>query len=213
MVRRHSIDKKTMASLLTKDCKPSRFYILPKIHKPGNPERPIVSSCVSPTQGISHFVDYHLASLVQKVPSYIRDTADFLKKLQSIIDLSSETLLVTLDVKSLYTNIPHSEGIEACRAALNTRQVLQPPTKYLIHLIKLILTKNSFIFEGEHYLQIHGTAMGTRMALSYVNIFMCDLVRRILNQVDNKPTIWWRYIDDVFTIWLHGEGCLKEFIE
>ena len=55
--------------------------------------------------------------------------------------------------------------------------------------------------------------MGTRMAPSYANIFMGDLERRVLNQVDKRPTTWWRYIDDVFTIWPHSEGCLIEFIE
>ena len=120
---------------------------------------------------------------------------------------------MTLNVKSLYTNIPHSEGLEACRAALNTRQVLQPPTVDLTHLIELILMKNSFIFEGEHYLQVHGTAMGIHMVPSYFNIFMDDLERRILNQVHKTPAIWWRYIDDMFTISPQGEGCLIEFIE
>ena len=123
----------------------------------------------------------------------------------------SETLLVTLDVKSLYTNIPHIEGREACRAALNSRQVLQPPTEDLIHLIKLMHTKN-FVFRGEHYLQNLGTAMGTQMAPSYANILMGDLERKILDKVDKRPNIWWRYIDDVFAIWPHDEECLLEFI-
>ena len=36
-------------------------------------------------------------------------------------DLSSESLLVTLDVISLYTNILHQEGLDACRETLNER--------------------------------------------------------------------------------------------
>ena len=145
---------------------------------------------------------------------YIKDSTDVLNKLQKkITNLPSDMLLATLDVRSLYTNIPHNEGIEACQAALNTRQVLQPPTEDVIHLINLILTKNSFVFEGEHYLQIHGTAMGTQMAPSYANIFMGDLQRKILTEVDKRPDIWWRYIDDIFAIWPHYEECLIEFIE
>ena len=50
-------------------------------------------------------------------------------------DLSSNALHVTLDVKSLHTNIPHKERIEACRKALNWRAVLQPPTEDLLNLI------------------------------------------------------------------------------
>ena len=69
------------------------------------------------------------------------------------------------------------------------------------------------MFEEQHYLQIRGTAMGTRMAPSYANIFMGDLERKTLTQVDKRPDIWWRYIDDVFVIWSHGEQRLIEFIE
>ena len=201
MVSRYSINQEIMASLLPNNCKASCFYILPKIHKPGNPGRPItcISSCKAPTEGISHFVhvDHHLAPLVKKIPSYIRDTTDFLEKLQNISILPVETLLVTLDVKSLYTNIPHSEGIEACQTALNTSQVLRPPTEDLVHLIELILIKNNFTFQGEHCHQIHGTAMGTRMAPSYANIFMGNLEWQIFDNVNDKPQVWWRYIDDV----------------
>ena len=203
---RPSINKEIMASLLPNNCKASRFYILPKIHKPRNLGRPIISPCGAPTEGISYFVDYHLASLVKKIPSYIRDTTDFLEKLQNISILPAETLLVTLDVKLLYTNIPHSEGIEAFRTALNTRRVLQPPTEDLLHLIELILTKTTFTFQGEHYLRIHGMAMGTRMAPSYANIFMGNLERQILDNVNDKPHVWWRYIDGVFMIWPFGKN-------
>jgi hypothetical protein len=38
----------------------------------------------------------------------------------------------------------------------------------------------NFTFDGNHYLQINGAAMGTKMALSYANIFMGDLEERLL---------------------------------
>ena len=91
-----------------------------------------MSSYEAPTEGISQFVDYHLNPLVKKIPSYIKDTSDFLLKLERLTDLPPDPILVTLDVRSLiYTNIPHGEGIEACKLALDTREVLQPPTKIL----------------------------------------------------------------------------------
>ena len=46
-----------------------------------------------------------------------------------------ESLLVTLDVTSLYTNIPHEEGLHACKEALDTREVLDPPTDDIFNLI------------------------------------------------------------------------------
>ena len=69
------------------------------------------------------------------------------------------------------------------------------------------------MFEEQHYLQTHGTGMGTQMAPSYANIFMGDLDRKILTHMDKRPDIWCRNIDDVFVIWSHGEESLIEFIE
>ena len=66
--------------------------------------------------------------------------------------------------------------------------------------------KNSFVFNETNYLQVHGTAMGTRtMAPSYANVFMGKLERKFLQTQDRIPRVWWRYIDDTFAIWDHGE--------
>ena len=54
--------------------------------------------------------------------------------------------------------------------------------------------------------------MGTRMAPAYANLFMGDLERKLLAQSPLKPFIWWRYIDDIFMVWTHGEEKLNEFI-
>ena len=96
-----------------------------------------------------YVVDYHLAPLVNTLPSYtyIKDTTDFLVKLQNLLPLPPGTLLIALDVKSLYTNILHDEGMEVCRAVLNARAIQQPPTKDLVRLVELILTKNNFTFD------------------------------------------------------------------
>ena len=42
---------------------------------------------------------------------------------------------------------------------------------------------------------------------------MADLEKRLLSDIDLKPYIWWRYIDDIFLIWEHGEESLKLFLE
>ena len=41
------------------------------------------------------------------------------------------------------------------------------PTRFLREMLGLILNENSFKFNGENYLQTHGTAMGTKMAVSF----------------------------------------------
>ena len=95
------INDKTKQYRIQSDVNPGRFYILPKVHKPG---RPIVSSNSHPTERLSHFVDYHLQPLVHKLPSFVKDTNDFLNKLLTIGKLPANSLLVTLDVSSLFNN-------------------------------------------------------------------------------------------------------------
>lgn len=70
---------------------------------------------------------------------------------------------------------------------LDSTQLLQP---HLIKMIDLILTKNNSTFKNEHYLQIKGTAMGTRMAPSYANLFIAHLETRLLLWTSDVPYIW-----------------------
>ena len=128
-------------------------------------------------------------------------------------EVLQNALLVTLDVSSLYTNIPHNEGITACRHFLDTsdRNSSTVGTETLCDLIRMILTMNSFTFNDKHYLQIHGTAMGTRMAPSYANLFLAKFETDALSRAPHQPHTWWRYIDDIFMIWTHCVNDLHTF--
>ncbi len=79
-------------------------------------------------------------------------------------------------------------------------------------MIKLILTLNNFSFNDENYLQIAGTAMGTRMAPSYACLFMGRFEKLYVHTYRLQPKVWLRYIDDIFLIWTHGKDELHSFI-
>ena len=66
------------------------------------------------------------------------------------------TLLITLDVLSLYTNISHEESIAACATALDTRQSQIPPTDNIVTLIIHILRKNNFEFVVRNTITMYG---------------------------------------------------------
>ena len=199
-----------------------KFYLRPKIHKPKiddiTPGRPIVSGCGSPTEKLSQYLDYYLKPIVQTIPLYIKDSKHFLQIImnnRSIIP--KDSLLATLDVKSLYTNIPQNEGIQYCLEALTQfyGQSLPLPINELKQMFEFILKGNYFEFKDQIYLQIHGTSMGTPMAPNFANIFMSQLENRIITHAPDKlrPFLWKRYIDDIIIIWQHGEQTLKKFIE
>ena len=58
-----------------------------------------------------------------------------------------------MDVKSLYTVIPHRDSLEVLKFFLNKRTLLEPSTTTIIRLAELVLTLNNFSFDGEHYQQ------------------------------------------------------------
>ena len=109
------INEKDVEGLKGNDPKTPKFYLRPKIHKEGNTGRAAVSSVNRHTANISKYVDYHLQPIVKEIPSYVKDTQDFLKKLEKVKEIPLESLLLTLDVKSLYANIPNNESIIAVR--------------------------------------------------------------------------------------------------
>ena len=64
----------------------------------------------------------------------------------------------------------------------------------------------------EYFIQTSGTAIGTRLAPGYANLFLSIFERNMLNQYPIKPSILLRYIDDIFTIWNDSEDKLKDFL-
>ena len=60
------------------------------------------------------------------------------------------------------------------------------------------LENNAFEFDGPVYRQKFGTAIGTRFAPAYANLFMAEFERKLLEGTFDKPMVWLRYIDDVF---------------
>ncbi|XP_053388669.1 uncharacterized protein LOC128551780 [Mercenaria mercenaria] len=137
-----------------------------------------------------------------------------LRKLKSVPKLSKKSLLVTLDVTSLYTNIPHADGIDACRHYLdkeNNNSKLS--TDEICSLIKLTLENNHFQFSGENYVQTLGTAMVSSMAPAYASLFMGKLETDFLESYHLKPTAWLRFLDDIFMIWDHSLADLNDFIK
>ena len=67
------------------------------------------------------------------------------------------------------------------------------PTETICDLIRIILTMNNFTFNSKHYLQKHGTAMGTKMAPSYANLFLGKFEHDALLNSPYQPHIWLRF--------------------
>ena len=207
----------TAADYLVMDnARPGNIYFLPKIHKPQRPPpaRPICNTINSATTNLSEWVDDQRRPLVENLPSHLKDDNDFLRKLMEFHTnhtLPPGTLFVTWAVKSLYTNISHDGGMEACDHFMRRHNFTDDKRETVLKFINLVLSCNNLTFQGKHFVQQTGTAMGTKMAPSYANLYMGHLEYRFLRETADQPLMWFRYIDDIFFIWTHGEEKLTQF--
>ena len=90
--------------------------------------------------------------LVKTLPSYIKDTKHAIQIFDQIRFSGSHK--IHFHFKSLYTVIPHRDGLEALKFFFNKHTLWEPSTTTLIRLAELVLTLNNFSFDGEHYQQI-----------------------------------------------------------
>ena len=99
------------------------------------------------------------------------------------------------------------------QGGLGERPVKDPQTETLVNLLTLILKCNNFEFKRTHYLQVQGTAIGTKMAPAYANFFIGRLEGQLLRSVSLKPFSWFGFIDDVDMKWTHGPENLEIFLQ
>ena len=79
-------------------------------------------------------------------------------------------------------------------------------------MTEFVLKNNYFEFNGQVKQQIPGTAIGTKFAPAYVVcIFINDVESKFPETQTLQPLSWFRYIDDVFFIWTHGEEKFQLF--
>ena len=187
--------------MIPKKARCSRFYLLPKIHKLQNPTpgRPVVSACNCPTEQISAFIDDILKPLVTQQPSFLKDTNHLLNVFSDVppCNPGQTRLLFKCDVKSLYTVIPNDDGLTALKFWLERQDTVPYPIVTVLRLAELVLTLNHFEFNSEHYTQIRGVSMGTRMGPSYACLFMGWVEHNFFESYTNPiPEVYKRYIDD-----------------
>ena len=72
-------------------------------------------------------------------------------------------------------------------------------------LLNLCLTSTYFQYNGKHYKQLHGTAMGSPVSVVVAEIVMQNIEEQALATYTRTIPIWLRYVDDTFTA-VHKDG-------
>lgn len=98
-----------------------------------------------------------------------------------------------MDVCTLYTCIPHNEGLLALKYFLDRRQVCNPATTTVLRLTELVLTLNHFVFNSQSYLQVKGVAMGSKIGPGYACIYVGYIEEQIFASYGGlTPTLYRR---------------------
>lgn len=200
--------------------RPRLFYTLPKIHKSTDkwplkiipPGRPIVSDINSESYNVAKYIDFHLKPLARRIPSFVRDSDHVIAMLSNKC-FSDNCILFTIDIDSLYTNIPIDLGLASIRRIFDMYPNSNIPSNSILKLLEINLRRNDFCFDGNFYLQICGTSMGKSFGPNYASLFLYFWESDFINDFPLKPAMWVRYIDDIMGVWPHGIESFQNFIE
>ena len=153
---------------------------MPKVHGYRVTLDDLFSPVTHLTERISQFLDFHLKPLVQTTQSFIKHTTHFLNKLEQLGQLPDNAFLSLLMSLLSTPAYPITKALTHVDTSLiHAFETLLLSVQYVT--IHRILTMNILTFNDEHHLQMHGTAMGTRIAPSYAICFSPSLKQTLFH--------------------------------
>ena len=128
----------------------------------------------------------------------IKSTNEFIDILHSS---KCDGIIASLDVESLFTDVPIDKTIEMIIKNAYNHPTLPPPkmpSNILQELLYLCTKEAPFTApNGFMYLQVEGVAMGSPLGPTFANFYMGNIENTVLEKTE-KPSIYVRYVDDIF---------------
>ena len=141
----------------------------------------------------------------------VKDSFNFATE---IFEQDSSNFMGSLDIDSLFTNIPLEETIEICISNLfkNNDTVHGLKKSEFKELLSLAANESYSIFNNISYKQIDGVAMGSPLGPSLANAFLAHHEQNWLDScpLEYRPLYYQRYVDDIFVLFKSSDH-LKRF--
>ena len=171
----------------------SQLYGQPKIHKPGAPIRPVVSSYNTPLQALHKVLATYLKPLAQN-PLRLKDSSDFKR-----LDASLNPSYSYHDVKSLYTSCDMRLATRSAISIFEQKPQLLPSnltTTTIGTLITFCLDNSYLEFNGSFYSQDEGGTMGSPLIVELAEIRLAEIESMALSSSPDPPHTYSHFVDD-----------------
>ena len=208
------ISSKDCDSLCPSGSRPGIMYGLSKVHKPNAPLRPITSAIGTPSYSTAKWLVEKLRPITSNKYT-VKDSFSFAKEL--VEGDWDDCFMASLDVESLFTNIPLDETIEICSKTVSNLSLSDSSTltsSDFTQLLKLCTSESIFSFDGDLYKQVDGVAMGSPLGPALSNAFLANKEPVWLDRcpLSFKPVLYRRYVDDIFVL-LKDKSHLQPFLK
>ena len=121
-----------------------------------------------------------------------------------ICEQNPDLYMASLDVDSLFTNVPLDETTGICTQGLfeSDGTVYGLNKKEITDMLSLTTKESTILFDMEFYCQIDGVAIGFPLGPTLANVFSCHRKKEWLNDCPNsfKPVFNKRYVNDIFVL-------------
>jgi hypothetical protein len=210
--------KKVYRKLYPSSSRPGLYFGLAKVHKlKGStdvnrlPMRPVISNIGTATYELSKYLAELLKPLTKSEYS-IDSTKDFVDRIKQK-RLPDDYELVSFDVVSLFTSVPLDYTIGLILDKIYKDKLIKTKLKKkeMRELLETCTKEMHFSFNGDIFRQIDGVAMGSPLGPVIANIFMVELEKSLVPQLDGMIGLWYRYVDDTFTF--IRKDCVEEVLE
>lgn len=177
-----------------------KIYGLPKIHKPGNTIRPIVSNISSPCYKLAKWVIQKFTELQLHGDSFtVKNSTELVQRIKDI-EVEEDELLCSFDIQSYFTNVPVDESLQEIEDLLDQKTGINHLEKSAyLDILEICVLSSYFQFRDKFYRQNDGTAMGNPTSPFVADSYVQKLEKKLKTEYW-FPRVWCRYVDDVFAV-------------
>ena len=192
-----------VVSRMTPGSSPGKLYGLAKVHKENYPLRPVCSMINTPEHCLAKFLDDIIKPHIPN-QHMLNSTSNFLDKLDDF-EIKPGDKMVSFDVVSLFTNVPLIHTINIIADHVYRSSSPPPFSKTVFKNMLKTATQGYFLYNDVLYQQVDGVIMGSPLGPTMANFFLAVLEVEWLSETcGEKPTLYLRYVDDIFAIFRQG---------